>query len=221
MDQTVINEIYDILEAFDAVCERNGLPYLIACGTQLGATRHGGYIPWDVDGDVIILQEDERRFLECAKEWKGLGYELKLAFMRFTDGYKFGCLQLYKQEGSPYAKIDVMSVCPERDNANFLAYSHEGVYDLFPYEKVTVAAWEKVQKESLKIPFGHLMLKGLSETDAEQYLTTLYGETWNSVAASMWIDLSANLLLPETVTVPLTDSLRKPARSFRDPMYNS
>ena len=62
INQDIIDDIYDILEAFDTVCEQEKLPYMIACGTQLGASRHGGFIPWDIDGDVIILQDDEANY---------------------------------------------------------------------------------------------------------------------------------------------------------------
>ena len=70
-----------------------------------------------------------------------MGYDLKLAFM-YQDGVpNYGCLQLYKAEGSPYAKIDILSVAPEVKNEDFLGYSNEFVLQFFPYEKVLRTAW--------------------------------------------------------------------------------
>ena len=48
----------DILEHFDQFCRNNGLKYSLAYGTLLGAVRHGGFIPWDDDIDVIMPRKD-------------------------------------------------------------------------------------------------------------------------------------------------------------------
>lgn len=48
----------DLLKEFDCVCRKYGLRYNIAFGTLLGAVRHGGFIPWDDDIDVIMPIED-------------------------------------------------------------------------------------------------------------------------------------------------------------------
>lgn len=52
----------DILTAIDEFCSSNDIKYSIACGTMLGAVRHGGYIPWDDDIDIYMLREDYNRF---------------------------------------------------------------------------------------------------------------------------------------------------------------
>ena len=47
-----------VFKAFDAFCSKNGIPYFACYGTLIGAIRHGGFIPWDDDLDVVMKRED-------------------------------------------------------------------------------------------------------------------------------------------------------------------
>lgn len=52
-----------MLEYFDSFCKEHGLTYWLSSGTCLGAVRHGGFIPWDDDLDIEMLQEDYNKLL--------------------------------------------------------------------------------------------------------------------------------------------------------------
>jgi lipopolysaccharide cholinephosphotransferase len=81
-----------ILTGFDALCRELGLGYQLAYGTLLGAVRHGGFIPWDDDVDVMMARED---------------YDLLLT--RFDsaapDGLVLGCPLTQPGWPLPYAKV--------------------------------------------------------------------------------------------------------------------
>ncbi len=50
-----------VLSEFDRLCRQHRLTYYVTYGTLLGAIRHGGYIPWDDDVDVMMPRADYDR----------------------------------------------------------------------------------------------------------------------------------------------------------------
>lgn len=51
-----------MLRLFHLLCEAAGTPYWVMYGTLLGAVRHRGFIPWDTDVDVAMLEVDLERW---------------------------------------------------------------------------------------------------------------------------------------------------------------
>ena len=60
--------LLDLLLEFDRVCKKHGIKYMIDGGTLLGAMRHGGFIPWDDDIDIVILREEYEKLQKVAKD---------------------------------------------------------------------------------------------------------------------------------------------------------
>lgn len=58
---------FEMLCEFDRICRKYDIKYILAAGTLLGAYRHKGFIPWDDDVDIYILEEEWLRFKEVAE----------------------------------------------------------------------------------------------------------------------------------------------------------
>ena len=56
-----------LLIQFDRLCRDNGIRYSLGMGTLLGAVRHGGFIPWDDDVDVIMTRPEYQKLLRIDK----------------------------------------------------------------------------------------------------------------------------------------------------------
>lgn len=82
----------DLLAEFDRVCKKNNLKYFIDGGTLLGAIRHGGFIPWDDDVDVVMLREDYDRLVKIAAKEFEAPYFFQSAYS--DKGYTRGHSQL-------------------------------------------------------------------------------------------------------------------------------
>lgn len=58
----------DIMKSIHKFCNENGICYVLAYGSLLGAVRHQGFIPWDNDMDIMMPRSDYEKFLCLAEE---------------------------------------------------------------------------------------------------------------------------------------------------------
>lgn len=91
-DEALKKELFQILCAFDSFCAENGVRYMLAYGTLIGAARHQGFIPWDDDIDVILRTEEYYKLRALAKADPWLDAEKRYRFLLPGDrnyGYSF------------------------------------------------------------------------------------------------------------------------------------
>lgn len=112
----------EIMDELDRICRAQGITYFLAYGSLLGAVRHGGFIPWDDDMDVVMLREDYERFITGFEDWKS---QDRFALASYRDGKS-----IY-----PFVK---MTDATTRVLENFVAKdTATGVWvDIFPLDDV-------------------------------------------------------------------------------------
>lgn len=58
------DKMTNMLRVFDRICRKYGLKYWCCGGTLLGVIRHQGWVPWDGDIDVSMLEGDYAKLTE-------------------------------------------------------------------------------------------------------------------------------------------------------------
>lgn len=113
----------EILTEVDRICRENGIKYWLAGGTQLGAVRHDGFIPWDDDLDIAMKRGDYTRFMQTAP--KVINKKFVVQDWNIEPGF-----------GLPFAKVrkaDTLYI--EAGSKNVKAT--QGIYiDVFPYDNL-------------------------------------------------------------------------------------
>ena len=75
-----MNLLKKLLEA----CEKHNLRIWASSGTLLGAVRHGGYIPWDDDIDMVMMRDDDNKLLSIASAEFKARFHLIEAMLNFA-----------------------------------------------------------------------------------------------------------------------------------------
>ena len=101
MEQFTIEDMQDIelnlLKVFDKFCSERNIRYSIAGGTLIGAVRHGGFIPWDDDIDIIVPRTDYDKLLQY-KEDLEFPYKIESPYdkrEKYDEPYNFAYAKLF------------------------------------------------------------------------------------------------------------------------------
>jgi len=60
LPQKQVNEAYELMAFVDYVLTKYHIRYTIDSGTEIGSIRHGGFLPWDDDLDIVVLDDPQK-----------------------------------------------------------------------------------------------------------------------------------------------------------------
>lgn len=146
--------LVELLEEFDRVCKKHGIPYMVFCGTALGAFRHKGIIPWDDDLDVTMLRDDYERFLKLAPADLNEKYYLQ------AEGSEHWTMNFSKLRKNNTTYLEKYH--PKDKN------THEGIYiDIFPCDNASDKKWlRKIQFYASRVAVAKALWERGYETDS-------------------------------------------------------
>lgn len=149
----------DIMVHVDAFCRERGIAYSLGYGSALGAVRHGGFIPWDDDIDLVMRREEYERFLGEFSDPTG----------------RYICLSF--EEGTyPYPFAKIVDTHTVQQPANMKPIPNMGIgVDIFPYDTfqgediARILKWKERAAAALRcLRYTHY--NSLSEINSERFL---------------------------------------------------
>lgn len=115
----------DMLKDFDEICRTNHIRYFLGGGTLLGAVRHGGFIPWDDDVDLMMLREDYEKLCRLPES----AFPPHLFFQTIkTDSHYHGDM----------AKIRLNNTIYSTEFSSHFPDMHQGIFlDIFVHDRTS------------------------------------------------------------------------------------
>ena len=113
----------EMMDQIHEICQSQNITYFMIAGTLLGAVRHKGFIPWDLDIDIAMPREDYERFREaCAVHLKS-----PCAYLDYRS------CRLYRRPHALISRTDT-EVVTKHDALN-PKLMDQGIYiDIFPLD---------------------------------------------------------------------------------------
>ena len=168
------------------ICEKHDIAYFLDAGSMLGAVRHGGYIPWDDDVDIGMMDKDYVKFLAVAKE--ELGEEF------FLDNYMTN-----PQNPLVFTKVRLKGTIYIEKKGNPHLLHNEIFVDIFPYYYISDNIAER-RIEAFEMAFMAQIL--LSKAGYQVWR----GERWTKRLKFVPVDIAA-IFLPVTTVRKQIDRL--------------
>lgn len=117
--------LLEMLKYLDKICRDNNINYSLIGGSLIGAVRHGGFIPWDDDIDIIMTKPNYEKFKTIAEKKTGRYRILKYQ----QGGKKFSFIKLIDtkthlvEKGYDYMKdygifVDIFCYFPTSNDKN-------------------------------------------------------------------------------------------------------
>jgi len=188
-NKKILSDIRNLLKNIDDIFYRNDITYWMDGGTLLGAIRHANIIPWDDDGDLVVLSSDETKLLNLRDDFKKYGYGLskswcgyKIYLLEGTDikyqnrnwYWSEDCSDISESETFNYKFpfIDILLVDEENDILNYTNKRAKKVWPGFYHDKKDTFPLSRYK-------FDTFYLNGPS--NPRPFLDRAYGADWPKI----------------------------------------
>ena len=192
----------EMLRVLDRICSKYDISYQLFAGTALGAVRHGGFIPWDDDLDVVMLRNEYNHFLQVAPKEVGERYFVQA---EFSEHWPCAFSKLRKNG----------TACIERYIPKD-PKTHQGVYiDIFPCDNLSSNGLMR----GLQFAFSKLLIA--QNLDKRGYITSsLLKKTTMRVARLLPKKSLYQIVVDsEDDTTPLVHTFFGASRSYQKSIY--
>ena len=120
----------DLLSKLDKICDKHNLTWFIDGGSLLGTIRHGGYVPWDDDIDVMLPRKDYDILMGLSDEFEHpyflQDFDTELKKNNIRIGLKHGRLRNSKTTARTMSNIQKK-----------LRLENQGIFiDIFPFDNI-------------------------------------------------------------------------------------
>ena len=116
-------ELLQMLKIVAGICKDNNLIFWLSSGTLLGAARHGGFIPWDDDMDIVMLRKDYKRLEKILCEYN-------------SDEFVYHCSKTDVDFVYSFGKFRKKNGVVKSNNKRYDYYKWKGIgLDIFSIEK--------------------------------------------------------------------------------------
>ena len=135
----------EIMDEIHRICVKNNVKYYIVGGTLIGAVRHKGFIPWDVDIDIAMYRKDYLKFKQLCQVELDIKFEYRdyLNTRNFNHPHALVCMKGTKV----YSKFDEFNIKSE----------NLGIYiDIFPLDNAPDDSYKREKQASKLIRINRL-----------------------------------------------------------------
>lgn len=166
------------------ICEKHAIRYFLDAGSMLGAVRHQGFIPWDDDMDIGMLDADYQKFLLVAPGELGEDF--------FLDNYDTN-----PENGLVFTKVRLKGTKYIENKANANAVHNEIFVDIFPYYYISDDEQTRkiegfamaVLAQAILSKAGYRVWKGDAWTKRLKFIPTdILGALCSQKTLRRWVD---------------------------------